>query len=123
MIFELKEINEAHSKVESGADFPKYIQDLIKLGVTKYETLKTDEKTWEDLSESESYVKTGDPVVTMNYVRGPSQFAYGFNHAFAKENGAQIIIIIPLFIFIMKNKFPFEKIFIIQKVNLQTGIR
>lgn len=31
--------------------------------VTKYETLKTDEKTWEDLSEAESYVKTGDPVV------------------------------------------------------------
>jgi len=31
--------------------------------VTKYETLKTNEKTWEDLSEEESYVKTGDPVV------------------------------------------------------------
>lgn len=31
--------------------------------VTKYETLKTDEKTWEDLEEEQSYVKTGDPVV------------------------------------------------------------
>ncbi|MGE4267052.1 MAG: hypothetical protein AB7F25_06425 [Deferribacterales bacterium] len=31
--------------------------------VTKYETLKTDEKTWEDLDEKESFVKTGDPVV------------------------------------------------------------
>lgn len=31
--------------------------------VTKYETLKTTEKTWEDLDETESYVKTGDPVV------------------------------------------------------------
>ncbi len=31
--------------------------------VTKYETLKTDEKTWEDLDEEESYVKSGDPVV------------------------------------------------------------
>lgn len=31
--------------------------------VTKYETLKTDEKTWEDLNEEQSYVKTGDPVV------------------------------------------------------------
>lgn len=31
--------------------------------VTKYETLKTDEKTWEDLPESKSYVKSGDPVV------------------------------------------------------------
>jgi len=34
---------------------PKYI--------TKYETLKTDEKTWEDIKESQSYVKIGDPVV------------------------------------------------------------
>ena len=31
--------------------------------VTRYETLKTTEKTWEDLDETESYVKTGDPVV------------------------------------------------------------
>ncbi len=31
--------------------------------VIKYETLKTDEQTWEDLSEEESYVKIGDPVV------------------------------------------------------------
>ena len=31
--------------------------------VTKYETLKTTEKTWEDLTEKESYVKIGDPAV------------------------------------------------------------
>ncbi|MDT4848241.1 hypothetical protein FQZ97_823280 [compost metagenome] len=31
--------------------------------VTRYETLKTTEKTWENLDESESFVKTGDPVV------------------------------------------------------------
>lgn len=31
--------------------------------ITKYETLKTNEQTWEDLDESESFVKTGDPVV------------------------------------------------------------
>ncbi|WP_200923995.1 hypothetical protein [Bordetella bronchiseptica] len=31
--------------------------------VTKYETLKTTETTWENLEESESYVKTGDPVI------------------------------------------------------------
>jgi hypothetical protein len=29
----------------------------------RYETLKTDEQTWEDLDEEESFVKTGDPVV------------------------------------------------------------
>ena len=31
--------------------------------ITQYESLRTKEKTWEDLSEEESYVKTGDPVV------------------------------------------------------------
>ena len=34
--------------------------------VTQYETLKTEEKTWEDISEEESYVKSGDPVVQVN---------------------------------------------------------
>jgi len=31
--------------------------------VTRYETLKTKEKTWEDLDEKESFVKIGDPTV------------------------------------------------------------
>ncbi len=31
--------------------------------VTQHETLKTQERTWEDLSEDESYVKSGDLVV------------------------------------------------------------
>jgi hypothetical protein len=31
--------------------------------VDRVETLKTTEKTWEDLDESQSFVKTGDPVV------------------------------------------------------------
>lgn len=38
MNFELKEIKEAHSRVKSGADFPAYVQDLIGLGVKKYDT-------------------------------------------------------------------------------------
>ena len=31
--------------------------------ISKYETFKTEEKTWEDLDEKSSYVKVGDPVV------------------------------------------------------------
>jgi len=31
--------------------------------ITVHETLKTEESTWEDLDEKESFVKTGDPVV------------------------------------------------------------
>ncbi|NII11303.1 hypothetical protein HBF24_11530 [Oleiagrimonas sp. C23AA] len=41
--------------------------------VTKYETLKTNEKTWEDLKESESYVKTGDPVIEVQQEVDPSE--------------------------------------------------
>ena len=31
--------------------------------ITEYETLKTDDKTWEDLDEEDSYVKIGDRVI------------------------------------------------------------
>lgn len=41
--------------------------------VTKYETLKTDEKTWEDLDEEQSYVKTGDPVVEVVHAIDPNE--------------------------------------------------
>lgn len=41
-MFQLKQIQEAHSKVKSGADFPAYIQDLIKIDVIKYVTYVDD---------------------------------------------------------------------------------
>ena len=44
-MFTLEQIKEAHSKVRSGADFPAYIQDLKKLGVTNYETFVSDGHT------------------------------------------------------------------------------
>ena len=44
-MFQLKEISEAHSKVLSGADFPNYIQDLIKLGIKTYSTYVNDGHT------------------------------------------------------------------------------
>ena len=37
-MFTIQQIKEAHSKVKSGADFPKYVHDIIALGVTSYET-------------------------------------------------------------------------------------
>ena len=33
-MFTIQQIKDAHSKVKSGADFPKYMQDIIALGVT-----------------------------------------------------------------------------------------
>ena len=37
-MFTLNELKAAHSKVKSGADYPAYVQEIIKMGVTGYET-------------------------------------------------------------------------------------
>jgi uncharacterized protein YbcV (DUF1398 family) len=44
-MFTVEQIKEAHNKVKSGADFPAYIQNLKKLGVTYYETFVADGHT------------------------------------------------------------------------------
>ena len=41
-MFTIAQIKEAHDRVKSGADFPKYIQDLINLGVIGYDTFVAD---------------------------------------------------------------------------------
>jgi uncharacterized protein YbcV (DUF1398 family) len=41
-MFTLQQIKQAHDKVQTGADFPNYIQDLINLGVKGYDTLVND---------------------------------------------------------------------------------
>ncbi len=41
-MFTLDQIKAAHEKVQSGADFPNYIQDIIHLGVKGYDTIVTD---------------------------------------------------------------------------------
>jgi uncharacterized protein YbcV (DUF1398 family) len=41
-MFTITQIKEAHSKVQSGADFPAYIQDIIALGVKGYDTFVND---------------------------------------------------------------------------------
>lgn len=44
-MFTIQQIKEAHEKVKSGADFPKYMQDIIALGVTSFETFVFDNHT------------------------------------------------------------------------------
>jgi uncharacterized protein YbcV (DUF1398 family) len=44
-MFTIQQIHEAHSKVKSGADFPKYMQDIIALGVISFETVVFDNHT------------------------------------------------------------------------------
>jgi len=41
-MFTIAQIKEAHSRVQSGADFPIYIQELIALGVLGYDTFVKD---------------------------------------------------------------------------------
>ena len=41
-MFTIQQIKDAHAKVKTGADFPKYIQELIELGVIGYDTFVSD---------------------------------------------------------------------------------
>lgn len=41
-MFQLMDIQKAHSGVKTGADFPAYFQELKNLGVTKYDTFVGD---------------------------------------------------------------------------------
>jgi uncharacterized protein YbcV (DUF1398 family) len=41
-MFTLEQIDEAHAQVKSGADFPNYIQEIKKLGVTAYKVYVCD---------------------------------------------------------------------------------
>ena len=41
-MFTIEQIKEIHSKVKSGADFPKYVQDIKALGVASYEIFVRD---------------------------------------------------------------------------------
>ncbi|RZL35112.1 MAG: DUF1398 domain-containing protein [Pedobacter sp.] len=59
-MFTVEQIKEAHSKLKSGADFPAYIQEIKKLGVTSYETFVTDGHTdyyGEDDYKTSSFAK------------------------------------------------------------------
>lgn len=44
-MFTIEQVKASHSNVKSGADFPAYIRDIKKLGVTFYETYVADGRT------------------------------------------------------------------------------
>ncbi|MCW3789420.1 DUF1398 domain-containing protein [Plebeiibacterium sediminum] len=41
-MFTVEQIEFAHGKIKSGADFPKYIQEIKEIGVTSFETWVSD---------------------------------------------------------------------------------
>lgn len=61
-MFTIEQIKAAHSKVKSGADFPNYVQDLILLGVTSYETYVVDGHT--DYFGKNNYQVSSSPRYT-----------------------------------------------------------
>ena len=44
-MFTISQIKEAHAKVKSGADFPKYVKEITALGVESYSTYVRDGHT------------------------------------------------------------------------------
>lgn len=44
-MFTVEQIENAHKKVKSGADFPKYIQEIKQIGVVSFETWVIDSHT------------------------------------------------------------------------------
>ena len=44
-MFTVEQIDQAHKKVKSGADFPTYIQEIKQMGVTAFETWVMDSHT------------------------------------------------------------------------------
>jgi uncharacterized protein YbcV (DUF1398 family) len=44
-MFTLEEIKTAHAKVKSGADYPRYVQEIKSMGVVDYETFVSDGNT------------------------------------------------------------------------------
>jgi uncharacterized protein YbcV (DUF1398 family) len=58
-MFTINQIKEAHTKVKTGADFPKYIQDLSELGTIAYITFVSDGHT--QFVGKDSYTLVSEP--------------------------------------------------------------
>lgn len=66
-MFTIQQIEAAHSKVKSGADFPQYIQDIKKLGVIAFETFVIDSHT--------KYVGNNDFSIESEGIYAPKNIA------------------------------------------------
>lgn len=60
--FTIGQIEQAHQKVKSGADFPNYIQALKNLGIARFETWTADSHTV--YQGTDSYCKSSPPQYT-----------------------------------------------------------
>ncbi len=72
-MFTLTQIKEAHAKVKSGADFPKYIQELSQLGILKYTTYVSDGHT--QFIDADGFSLTSDPKYTAQMIAEESKIS------------------------------------------------
>ncbi|KFF00751.1 phage envelope protein [Chryseobacterium formosense] len=77
MKFTIDEIKKAHQKVKSGADFPKYIQEIKDLGVSHYTALVANGNT-KYFDAEENFAETGSKyenlIISENL--NPEQFKF-----------------------------------------------
>ena len=67
-LFTLDQVHQAHSKVKSGADFPRYVQDLKSIGITHYDNFVSDGRT--KYYGTEGYSIEGEPKYPEMKVNG-----------------------------------------------------
>ena len=75
-MFTVEQIEQAHEKVKSGADFPKYIQEIKALGVVVFETWVTDSHT--DYFGLDNYQTKSNPqydTLTISEVTDKEKFS------------------------------------------------
>jgi len=84
-MFTIAQIQAAHSKVKSGADFPQYIKDLVKLGVIYYETYVSDGHT--NYFGKDDYKISSAPKYDQLIIDGPSDAEKFKNDLKAHQQG------------------------------------
>lgn len=74
-MFTIEEIKAAHAKVKSGADFPEYIKQLKKLGVTSYTTYVSDGRTLFDGTDDNHITSAAKyPVMSISSETNAGEF-------------------------------------------------
>lgn len=85
-MFTIDQIKAAHSRVTSGADFPKFIQEIKTLGVTKFETWVADSHT--DYTGANNYQVSSAPMYDPLMIAGGSDKSSFASYLKTHQQGA-----------------------------------
>jgi uncharacterized protein YbcV (DUF1398 family) len=75
-MFTVHQIKAAHQKVKSGADFPRYVQEIKALGLVKYEFMIADGHTVYSGKDGQAEAPPKYPVKTVNPVSSAQALAH-----------------------------------------------